>query len=90
MQKSGEQADFIKRVASEKHLIEYLKSEKKEEYIPLNYYGIFLRDRIMNKGKDVKVNKKFFRTLYEEVWLQEMGKDIRDKYRKMDVWSSVL
>jgi hypothetical protein len=41
---STERADFIARVAAEKSVKEFLKSDPKAEYNPINYYAKFLEE----------------------------------------------
>ena len=41
---SHERADFITRVAAEKSVKDFLKSDSKAEYNPINYYAKFLEE----------------------------------------------
>eukprot|EP00347_Sterkiella_histriomuscorum_P019782 403340312 len=70
------QHDFINRVEAEEHLINYLKSRvKSSEYQPVNEYARFLQDTITEQSKQqenegFKVNRKFFKHLFYNVWNQ--------------------
>ena len=64
------------------------------EYSPVNYYGRFLKSQIedlqsqktqsLKHGKKIKLNSRFLRELYYQVWQQKLSEGVRRHYR--DNW----
>ena len=69
------------------------EGEKRQEYQPINYYGHFLKRQIedlegqeeqvraLKRGNKIKLNAKFLRDLYHNVWLEKLTEGVRRHYR---------
>ena len=79
---SVEQTDFLTRVEAEESIIEYLKAkDKAPDYLPVNYYARFLKDRLTGAATNERVNKKWFRETFYGAWRGQLSEEQRQGYR---------
>jgi len=79
-----ERQDLAARLEGERSVIDFLKSAGgQQDYKPINYYACFLKDQIMkdSQSKDFKVNKRYFKQKFNEVWNGTMTEEDRKQYR---------